>query len=381
VLNGPVGRLAVFAPAFGHGGVERMLVNLCGALSRRGVAIDLIVGRRESPYLADLPGEVRVLESGCASNLCFLRWVLDYLRDHGPVVLLSAKEPASRPLFWFGLFWFARRRALPVRVAFRCATTVSRQLEGRNLIKRWTFTRLVRALYVRADHVIAVSRGVAEDLAGITGLPRDRIAVAPNPVIGPHLSELAAADAPHEWLRSKTCPVVLGVGRLARAKDYGTLLRAFARVRVDRPCRLLVLGEGRQRARLEDQARRLGIAEDVSFPGFCANPYQYMARADLFVHPSRREGFANVLVEALSLGTPVVATDCPSGPSEILDGGRHGALVPVGDVAAMAAAMAATLDRRPDADALREAVAAYTVENSAERYAQILELGAPGSGE
>jgi glycosyltransferase involved in cell wall biosynthesis len=158
--------------------------------------------------------------------------------------------------------------------------------------------------------------------------------------------------------------VVLAVGRLTRVKDYPTLLRAFAILRARRPCRLLILGEGRQRPRLERLVGRLGLGEDVRMPGFVANPYAYMARARLLVVSSLREGGPQVLIEALALGTPAVSTDCPSGPREILDGGRYGALVPRRDPAALADAMGATLDAPAPAGLLSEAAARYRVDSS-----------------
>jgi glycosyltransferase involved in cell wall biosynthesis len=205
---------------------------------------------------------------------------------------------------------------------------------------------LVRRSYPRADGIAAVSGGVADDLAAVVGLPRQRVRVINNPVIVPELASMSAQPCDHPWLTGDHPPVLLAVGRLAPQKDFTCLLRAFAQVRASTTARLLILGEGPERARLEALARDLGVADDVMLPGWVGNPYPYMARADLFVLSSRWEGLPTVLIEALYCGLRIVATDCPSGPREILDEGRFGALVPVGDPDALAAEILATLRRR-----------------------------------
>jgi glycosyltransferase involved in cell wall biosynthesis len=157
-----------------------------------------------------------------------------------------------------------------------------------------------------------------------------------------------------------------------KAKDYQTLIQAFAMIRARREARLLILGEGPLRAELEALIQRLGLAADACLPGFVTNPYAYMARASVLVLSSRYEGFPNVLAESLACGTPVVATDCETGPAEILDHGRFGRLVPVGDHAAMAGAIEATLDAPPNADSLRARAAVFSASSSARQYLALL---------
>jgi glycosyltransferase involved in cell wall biosynthesis len=230
----------------------------------------------------------------------------------------------------------------------------------------------MRLLYPMADAVVAVSQGVARDLAAITGLPSHRIQVVPNPVVTPHLFRLAQEPIAHPWLHDPERPVIMGMGRLTRQKDFPTLLRAFAKVRAEKRCRLIILGEGGERFGLEALAGSLGIGDDVHLPGFVLNPYPYLAGAALFVLSSVWEGFGVVLAEAMALGVPVVATDCPSGPREILRDGQIAPLVPMGDPEALAGAMLDTLARPPAKATLQEAVAEYTVERSARRYVEVL---------
>jgi glycosyltransferase involved in cell wall biosynthesis len=167
-------------------------------------------------------------------------------------------------------------------------------------------------------------------------------------------------------------PVILAVGRLHRQKDFPTLIGAFARLRAERPARLVILGEGKLRPALEKVARRLGVGGDVDLPGYRDNPFAWMARAAVFALSSTFEGTANVLIEAMACGCPVVSTDCPHGPREVLDNGRYGPLVPVGDSAALAHAIAAVLDNPPDREVLRSRAALYDRDTNIDRYLQVL---------
>ena len=184
---------------------------------------------------------------------------------------------------------------------------------------------------------------------------------------------LKVREAPdHPWCRESGPPLIVSIGRLHRQKDFPTLFTAFARLLEHRPARLLVLGKGPQLSELSKLAGELGISRHVDFPGFVDNPYAFLARARLFVQSSRHEGFGNVLVEAMACGCPVVATDCPSGPSEILENGRWGQLVPVGDPAALAEAMARAMDAPPRRDALRDRASFFSVERAVSRYEELL---------
>jgi glycosyltransferase involved in cell wall biosynthesis len=235
---------------------------------------------------------------------------------------------------------------------------------------------MARRFYPAADVIVAVSSGVADDLARVTALPRNQIRPIYNPVVTHELITQSQETVDHPWFSANAPPVVLGVGRLAAQKDFSTLIRAFARVRATREVRLLILGEGRKRPTLEALAASLGVAKDVSLPGFCDNPFSAMAYAAVFVLSSAYEGLPGVLIQALACGCPVVSTDCPSGPAEILEAGTHGLLVPVGDDAALATAICSTLNAPPQADWLRARAAEFSVEKATDRYLEILREGA-----
>ena len=225
-----------------------------------------------------------------------------------------------------------------------------------------------------ADAIVAVSDGVADRLAQATGLPRGSIRTVYNPVVGPELPTLAAEPVGHPWFRHGGPPVVLGAGRLVEQKDFPTLLRAFALVRRARPARLVILGDGPAGAceGLRAIAAALGCAEDLDLPGFVANPFAYMARAAAFALSSLHEGLPGVLIQALACGCPVVSTDCPSGPREILDGGRYGRLVPVGDHEALARAILACLDDPSGREERVARAAAFGLERAVDRYLELI---------
>ena len=230
---------------------------------------------------------------------------------------------------------------------------------------------LMKIFYPRADGVVAVSKGVADDLARVIKLPRQRITVIYNPVVTPELLQKAQEPIDRPWFRPGEPPVILGVGRLTRAKDFPTLIRAFALVRKEHPARLIILGDGEERHELEELSRKLGIAGDVDMPGFVDNPFSYMRRSAVFVLSSAWEGFGNVLVEAMACGCPVISTDCPSGPVEILENGKYGKIVAVGDAVELAAAMAATLDA-PKSPNVAQRAQNFGVEQAVERYLKVL---------
>lgn len=356
-------RLTIFIPSYGDGGVERMLVNLAGGLADLDVEVDFLTRSRQAPYLDRLHPRVRLIESARSGVFEIQPFMRRYLEEFRPDFVLCGKDKAGRAAV------LARRwSGVPFQLVMRPGTTVSERLARRNGFKRWYAYRLIRKVYGAAAAVVGNSEGVVRDIAAIAHLPAERTHLIRNPVITPVLQQYAAEALDHAWFAPGQPPVIVAVGGLRTAKGFDTLLSAFARVRAQRPCRLMILGEGRLRRPLSELAVRLGVAADFALPGFDANPYRYLARAALFVLSSRWEGSPNALTEALAIGVPVVATDCPSGPSEILRGGEVAPLVPVDDVPALAAAMARALDEPGDAQRRIDAVGEYTVQTCARRY-------------
>lgn len=361
--------LAIFLATSGHSGVDTVMNNLMGEFAARGIPVDLLRIANHGPYLeAPLPG-IRFVELRSSHVNSSLSSLVRYLRRERPRALLTDKDRVNRIALW------ARRLArVSTRVVVRIGTTVSKNLERRSPWARWSQVHSIRWFYPWADAIVVPSQGAAHDLANLSGIPMDRIRVVPNPIVTPALFELGEQRHTRAIRSPDHQPVILGVGELCARKDFTTLIRAFSKVRRVRHCRLLILGEGRQRKLLEALIQQLRLEADVEMPGFVKNPYDYMAGADLLVLSSNCEGFGNVLAEALAVGLPVVSTDCPSGPREILQDGRIGALVQVGDEDALARAMLATLDNPPDAGLLKSAAARFSVETSASQYLAALGL-------
>jgi glycosyltransferase involved in cell wall biosynthesis len=384
----------------GGGGVQRSQLRLAGAFAARGHAVDLVTCAppgpgdrpvREGvrlvvlprmpkfpakllPLLAD-PAALHLLAPAMLTKarpsptIANLLGLVRYLRRERPLGVLAAPTDLNLEAIW------ARRLAgVSTRIVVSERVHLSTALKDSSPWRQRHFPRLVRRYYPMADAIVAVSAGVADDLATHVGIPRERIATIFNPVVSSAMILQSAEPVDHPWFAAGAPPVVLGVGRLTAQKDFPTLIRAFARVRAERPVRLMILGEGKpeMHAELRALADSLGCAADVDLPGFAPNPFAYMALSGVFVLSSAWEGFGNVVVEALACGCPVVSTNCPSGPAEILDGGRYGALVPVGDDAAMAEAILAMLAHPPERSALTARGAEFSVDRAVERYLELL---------
>lgn len=395
--DGRAQRIAIFTRWLGGGGAERVMSKLANAFVAKGRRVDLVMGQAKGHYLDQLREEVRVVDLDVSSarpllfSLPRLPWA-----DVAPLLPLMIRRKTPRVLGCApGLArYLARERPdallcsldyanfaglLATRLSPHKPPLVmtvrnhlsSKVADGRSVRER-RLPEIARHFYPQAT-TVAVSEGVARDLQRIIGEDAPRVRTIYNPVVDERLARLAAAPAGHPWLDEAGPPVALAVGRLHKQKDFPTLLRAFATVRRGRSARLVILGEGAERARLEALARDLGIAGDVALPGFAANPFAYMRRAALFVLSSRYEGLPNALLEALACGCPVVSTDCPSGPHEILAGGEYGRLVPVGEAEALAAAMAETLERPGDpAPRLRRA-AEFSAERVSQRFLDLFD--------
>ena len=364
-------KLALFLPSLHGGGAERVKVNLAQGFAERGLKVDLVLAKAEGPYLSRVSSKVRVVDLRAKRVLYSLPALVQYLRRERPAALLSALNHANVVAIW------AKKLAcVKTRLVATEHTVLSQSTENTSSLRGRLMPLLIRLFYPWADAVVAVSRGVAEDLSSMTGLPLNKIKVIYNPVITPELFAKAEEPVDHPWFRPGEPPVILGVGRLTAAKDFPTLIRAFALVHKERPARLMILGEGEDRPELEALVRELGLEQDVALPGFVENPYKYMKRAAVFVLSSRWEGLPTVLIEALALGTPVVSTDCPSGPREILKGGECGLLVPPGDPKKLAEGILRILTDKALACELaekgRRRATDFTVDKAVEQYLTLI---------
>jgi glycosyltransferase involved in cell wall biosynthesis len=316
----------------------------------------------------DSPFEVRELDAG--RTVTCLPELIRFLRRESPDVLLSAHYFANVV------------STLAVTLARNDATLVlterlniSQVLSGSESAKDRLLPYLMRWTYPRADARVAVSEDAAADLASFLGMDEDEVTAIYNPTLTDEVFKRSEESIDHPWFEDDV-PVVLGAGRLTGQKDFGTLIQAFHELLDDRGARLLILGEGEDRSKLEDLVKRLDVRESVDLHGYVDNPYKFMRAADVFVLSSRYEGMPNVLVEAAALGTPLVATDCPSGPRELLDGRAAGELVPVGDSDSMAEAIRRQLSdperARSDLDTIQDTLEQFRPEVACDNYLELI---------
>ncbi len=351
------------------GGAERVAVNLLQGLPRDVFTQELVLVDAWGPFLEQVPEDIRQLNLECGLNVAkAVPKLVRYLRQRKPDVLVSHLAHPN----------------VAAVVAAACARTGTKVVliehndntfidQGRSRSAASQALQQIKSLvYRRADEIVGVSEGVSDYVSRTFGVPREKLTTIYNPVVNDTLLERSQQPLAHPWFAEGQPPVLLASGRLREQKDFSTLLQAFSRVRQTRPCRLLILGEGRLRAELEAEVAALGLQNDVALPGFVENPYAYMRRAALFVLSSRWEGLPTVLVEAMACGCPVVATDCPSGPAEILEGGRLGPLVEIANPEALAQAIVETLEAPVAHEQLEARAAHFSFENAIAAYTRLL---------
>jgi glycosyltransferase involved in cell wall biosynthesis len=343
--SGP-GRVAIFFHDLGIGGAERVMLQLAQAFIEAGHPVDLVLARAEGPLLSEVPLQASVIDFDTTSPLVMFIKLIHYLRSERPKALLSPFEVTSV------IAIVAKKiTGVSTRVVIRISTHISenKRVRWKKIVERL----VVSMLYTFADGIVAVSRGVAEDLVSYARISLRRIRIIYNPVITDQILQASKQPVNHPFFDDGRCPVVLGVGRFSEEKDFPTLIQAFDILRRKTPLRMIILGDGEQRSLLENMICRRGLQELVDLPGFKMNPFAYMKRASVFVLSSKWEGLPGALIQALACNCPVVSTDCLSGPSEILKRGEYGHLVPVEDAEALANGIEAVLQgniRKPPKD-------------------------------
>jgi glycosyltransferase involved in cell wall biosynthesis len=379
--------IALLMASFNGRGVQRVFLNLGAELVRRGHRVSLLVCRSSGALEAESLQGMRLvrLPPRVPVDWRLVRTLVPLLR----FCIGTSAPPFLSRLASLGKFIESERPDVVVSggtrcnllnslmrrlsaISYRAVVTEHNPLSGklRRSSRRWKLRGLVE-LYPYADAVAGVSAGVSAELARYLGRS-EPLPVLPNPVVTPRFREQCREPAPHRWLTDDGAPVVLAVGALEPRKNFTMLLRAIARLRRKRPVRLIVLGEGPQRRALETLASELGIAEAVDMPGFTPSVAPYLASASALALSSTYEGFGCVIVEAMACGCPVVSTDCPYGPREILAGGRYGRLVEPDDDRALAEALEQTLLEPADRRLLMDRAADFTVARAADAYLALM---------
>lgn len=364
-------RVAFLLSTLMGGGLEKVVLNLAQGLVQHNVQLDLVLASAEGDFLSEVPPGVNVvdlqtpIDSRTRQAVKVIGPLVQYLRREKPDVLISH---------------LASVNVVAIAARFLAGIPLHLALVEHNLVLPYgtssqplpLLMHLMRWFYPFADAIVGVSQGIADQFAADLGLKASKIQVIHNPVVNSHLSTQAQAPLNHPWFQPGEPPVLLAAGRLVTQKDFPTLLYAFAELLKQRPARLLILGEGPLRSRLETLIETLQLSEQVSMPGFASNPYSYMSRAAAFVLSSRWEGLPTVLIEALACGCNVVSTRCPHGPEEILQDGRYGRLVPIGDINALAEAMQQTLEAPLNPEMLSHRAQDFSLERATLAYLRLM---------
>lgn len=360
--------ISVFLPSVGGGGAERVMVILANEFANKGHKVDLVLARAVGEYVSEVSSKVNVIDLNAVSVGASLLPLVKYLIEKKPDAMLTALNYVNVIAIFAKLI--ARSH---VRLVISERSNLSNNIKfSKGLSARLVFP-LVKLTYKFADAIVAVSKGVANDLLEHVNVDNKKLFVVYNPVVDASIFKHASAQVSHKWIESKNVPVILAAGRLNPAKDFFNLIKAFSYVREKIKCKLIILGEGDQRQALEKFVIELGLKEDIDLPGFAENPFSFMKNSNLFVLSSLYEGLPNVLIQALACGVPVVSTDCPSGPAEILENGRWGRLVPTGNSEELANAMMQALESSlNDLPKGRERAMEFNYECAVDSYLRIL---------
>jgi glycosyltransferase involved in cell wall biosynthesis len=344
------------------GGAAKDVVTFAKEFSHSGHRVDLLLSSKQGVFLPAVPSTIRIIELGGSRALKDLIPLVSYLKKERPDFLISTLGQHNL------IALLAKRIAGgKTRVIIREVVLTS-VLQHQVRLGKGIRRLLSKKIYPWADTIIAVSEGVARDIENYFGISREFIQVIFGPVVTRDLVEMSMEPVEHPWFVSPTVPIVLGAGQLEIHKDFDTLLHAFSIVKKNRPARLVILGEGTERSNLERLALKLGIKDETFMPGFTVNPFKFMASASVFVLSSPSEGLGNVIIEAMACGTPIVSTDCPGGPAEILEWGRYGHLVPVGNPNALAEAINRMLDYPTSRSLLQHGASRFYSEKIAQDY-------------
>jgi glycosyltransferase involved in cell wall biosynthesis len=359
-------QLAMVTLAFEGGGPERDTVLLCNALAAKGIRVAILVLRDQGPLRSMLDPAVRVVVVSERRIRYAIPGLRRLIRTLAPAVVAGSGIPSLNLATLLAVRTLPRGRR--PKLILREAAVPSMALHDPSRSNRLAY-RILRFLYRQADRIITHTDEAARDLVQNFSIPEAMISVMRlNAVItGSLIMRLAQWDA--EAGRERD--LIVCVGRLSREKDHRTLLRAMTLMPPKRPWRLAIIGDGPERAALEAFARSHNLADRTVFTGYVVDPIAWMMRASVVVLSSLYEGLPCVIMEALACGTPVVATDCPYGPRAILQGGRYGTLIPVGDAGAMAAAIEAVLDSSPNRSSLMGRGLEYSAESAAVRFLEI----------
>ncbi len=355
-------KITLFTTKPTGGGAEKILTSLARHFSENGIETDfLVLDTGDRPFNS---GQANVIEIPHSRIRYTIPWLVRYLNDVTPNLILSTLTGPN-----LVTILASNISRTDSTVAVREAAMRSISADVTNSKKAYLMNTAIRILYPRTDNIVTISKGAEKSMREFLGNGSGNIVTIPNPIDVSRVQQVSSEPVTHDWF-TEEYNVILGVGRFVPSKDFETLIKAYERFSGEMD-RLVLLGDGKEREHLERLVKQRDISS-VDFLGYVDNPYRYMKRADVFVSTSRYETFGNVILEALACGTPVVATDCPGGPPEILDGGKYGELAPVGDVDQIAKCISKVVNDGYDQDVLVNRAEDYAIESIASRYMNLV---------
>lgn len=357
-------RVAIFVPTLASGGAESTMVILAGELQARGYEVDLLVKSKEGGFSQSIPDSIRIIDFNVSTMRYTLRKLISYCNNEHPICIVSAMELPNLISILAGL---VVRQGPKTIISIHAIISKQKPIYGR-IADRILFGFLFRF----SDNIVCVSNTCAQDAIAYLRLPRAKVRVIYNPVFRPEILDKAREPVSCSWYHDKSTIKIISIGRLVADKDHKTLLKAFKLIRDTYAAKLIILGEGPLRPDLLHLIKLLDLEQDVWLPGFVQNPYPLISQSDVFVLSSTSEGLGNVLIEAMACNCPVVSTDCPGGPREILNGGQYGHLTPVGDPVAIAAAVTSVLQGEKRL-APPEWLEKFHLDRSVDQYQRLIE--------
>ncbi|WP_350342381.1 glycosyltransferase [Proteinivorax tanatarense] len=364
--------ITLYIPSLNLGGIAKNTIRLAKGLIAMGYDVDVVVVNYKGEYVKDLPSEINIVNLNSKKAMFSIPKLVSYLRRKRPKALISANDYTNI------IAIIAKKlSAVKCKLIISVRTNVTTHCKNAKSIKeRLLVPLLIKKAYPLSDYIVSVSKGVQEDLVSNFNIPENKSVVIYNPIFDESILEKKLEEPNHIWF-GKANTILLSAGRLTQQKDYPTLIKAFAEFRKtenSKSVKLIILGEGPERDNLQKLINKLNLTGDVDLLGYVSNPYSYMGKADLFVLPSKWEGFGNVLVEALSCGVNVITTNCPSGPMEIINYGEFGTFVPVGDYKKMSDKIKDTLNNSPkiSAETLVKRGKEFSISKTASEYLELV---------
>lgn len=361
-------KISIILPSLRGGGAERSMLTLANELAEQNYRVDLILVKKEGAYVDDVYHEVNLIDLNRSRVIKSIFSLRSYISNNKPDILISAMAHVNV----VSVIACRLSGSYTINIAgARNSLNISKGLSG--FLKKY----LMKWAYNQANMVTTVSEDVRIQIVDKLNIPSSKVQTIYNPVVSKELIGMSLEQPNHDWLSQKNKPVILGVGRLTKQKDFPTLIRAFHNVQKVVDCKLIILGEGEERSNLESLVNELNLKNKVSLPGFVDNPFTYMKHSDLFVLSSLWEGLPGVLIQAMACGTPVISTDCPGGSREILENGEFGALVPVDDPDQLAKMMVKYLNKLPETLNGVKRAHDFSVEKAVDAYKKLFESISP----